>query len=181
MAKASRRISGSRNPTGSLSPGAKETDIAGQQMLGPTNGQPDKQTSLDPGVYEGLAGFRLAMRHFFAYSEKTVTAAGITSQQYQALLAIKVASQDQITMKDLARQMLLQPNGAVQLVDRMVVAGLVKRTQATEDKRSVFVGLTPEGRSLLEELALGHVREMLLHEPLLAESLARLRRLAKLL
>lgn len=136
---------------------------------------------LDPGVYEGLAGFRLAMRHFFAYSEKTVTAAGITSQQYQTLLAIKVAAGGEMTMKDLARQMLLQPNGAVQLVDRLTHAGLVKRTQGTEDRRSVLVGLTARGRDLLEELALGHVREMLLHEPLLAESLARLRRLAKLL
>lgn len=180
MPKSSRSISGSRPTGGALPPDVKETGTADQAMLGPP-GHPDRKTSLDPGVYEGLAGFRLAMRHFFAYSETTVTAAGITSQQYQALLAIKVAPQSEVTMKDLARQMLLQPNGAVQLVDRMVVAGLVKRTQATKDKRSVFVGLTPEGQSLLEELALGHVREMLLHEPLLAESLARLRRLAKLL
>ncbi|CAN7721686.1 MarR family winged helix-turn-helix transcriptional regulator [Rhizobium sp. LjRoot98] len=180
MPKPSRSVSGSRNTTGVLPQAANEKDIADQTTLG-SAGQHHEESTLDPGVYEGLAGFRLAMRHFFAYSETTVTAAGITSQQYQALLAIKVAPQSEVTMKDLARQMLLQPNGAVQLVDRMVVAGLVKRTQATKDKRSVFVGLTPEGQSLLEELALGHVREMLLHEPLLAESLARLRRLAKLL
>lgn len=180
MARSSRRISGSRNTTGALHQVTKETGIADQATPDST-GHHKTETPLDPGVYEGLAGFRLAMRHFFAYSETTVTAAGITSQQYQALLAIKVAPQGEVTIKDLARQMLLQPNGAVQLVDRMVVAGLVKRTKATMDKRSVFVGLTPEGRSLLEELALGHVREMLLHEPLLAESLARLRRLAKLL
>ncbi|PKA39899.1 MarR family transcriptional regulator [Rhizobium sullae] len=136
-------------------------------------------TELDIGLYEGLAGVRLAMRRFLAFSEATLTAAGMTSQQYQALLVIKVAPNSEITMGGLAKQMLLQPNGAVQLVDRLASIGLVERTPSSKDKRSVLVGLTPKGARLLEDLARHHLREMLSHEPLLAESLQRLRRLAK--
>lgn len=80
-------------------------------------------------------------------------------------------------IKDLAHQLLLQPNGAVQLVDRLVEAGLALRRPSPTDRRSVLVAMTADGVELLESLAADHLREMLKHEPLLAESLRRLRSL----
>ena len=65
-------------------------------------------SSLDPGTYEGLAGVRLAMRRFLSFSEAAVSEAGVTSQQYQALLVIKVAPGSHIIVRDLADQMLVQ-------------------------------------------------------------------------
>ncbi|MGO4570112.1 MarR family winged helix-turn-helix transcriptional regulator [Rhizobium sp. 2YAF20] len=147
--------------------------------IGETTAETASAPTLENNVYEGLAGVRLAMRRFLAFSESVVTAAGITSQQYQALLVIKVSPPQGIMIRDLAQQMLLQPNGAVQLVDRLANAGLVERLQSPEDKRSVLVTLTPHGARLLEHLATDHLREMLTHEPLLAESLTRLRRMSK--
>ena len=44
---------------------------------------------IDPNVYDGLAAFRLALRRFMAFSEAATAAAGVTAQQYQALLVIK--------------------------------------------------------------------------------------------
>ncbi|MDX8527808.1 MarR family transcriptional regulator [Mesorhizobium sp. MSK_1335] len=134
---------------------------------------------LDDSVYEGLAGFRGAMRRFLAFSEAKLTAAGITSQQYQAMLVIKVHPTGAIMIRDLAGEMLLQPNGAVQLVDRLVNAGLVERRQSPDDRRSVLVTMTAEGSRLLELLAADHMREMLRQEPLLAESLRCLRHLGR--
>ncbi|WP_454854679.1 MarR family winged helix-turn-helix transcriptional regulator [Rhizobium binxianense] len=139
----------------------------------------EETLKLDSGVYEGLAGIRLAMRRFLAFSESTVTAAGITSQQYQALLVIKVSPDAEIMMRDLAQRLLLRPHGAVQLVDRLAGAGLVERLPSPQDKRSVMVGLTTQGRRMLEDLAQDHLREMLTHKPLVAESLKRLRRMSK--
>ncbi|MGO7015692.1 MarR family winged helix-turn-helix transcriptional regulator [Rhizobium leguminosarum] len=133
---------------------------------------------LDQRVYEGLAGMRLAMRRFLSFSETALSAARVTSQQYQALLVIKVGSM--ITMGALAEQMLLQHNGAVQLVDRLATAGLAQRIPSVEDKRSVYVTLTSEGKDLVESLAKVHLEGMLANEPLLAESLALLRHLAQL-
>lgn len=134
--------------------------------------------ALDLSEYEGLAGFRSALRRFLAFSEAATRAAGVTPQQYQALLVIKIDPQGAIMVKDLADQMLLQHHGAVQLIDRLVNAGLVERRQSPTDGRSVLVAMTAKGERLLEQLASGHIKELLKQEPLLAESLKRLRRMA---
>ena len=141
---------------------------------------PSSDDPLDHGVYEGLAGVRLAMRRFLSLSEAAVSEAGVTSQQYQALLVIKVAPSGQIMVRELADQMLIQHHGAVQLVDRLSTAGLVLREPSEEDRRSVLVGLTAQGEELVERLAKIHLKGMLANERLLVESLARLRRLERL-
>ncbi|CDX11845.1 Transcriptional regulator (modular protein) [Mesorhizobium plurifarium] len=157
-------------------------DLANENRVAPHRGEafgPAFAPPLDDSVYEGLAGFRGAMRRFLAFSEAKLTAAGITSQQYQAMLVIKVHPSGAVMIRDLAREMLLQPNGAVQLVDRLVNVGLVERRQSPDDRRSVLVAMTAEGSQVLERLAADHLHEMLRQEPLLAESLRQLRRLGR--
>lgn len=132
---------------------------------------------LGPTEYETLARFRLALRRFLAFSEATTREAGVTSGQYQALLVIKTHPTGATMIRELADQMLLQHNGAVQLVDRLARAGLVSRCNSRTDRRSVLVSLTAKGDALLVRLATVHQRELLRHEPLLAESLRRLRQI----
>lgn len=134
---------------------------------------------LDPRLYEGLAGFRRALRLFLAFSEAATQAAGMTPQQYQALLVIKTHKDGELMIKELADQMLLQHHGAVQLVDRLALAELIERRPSPTDGRSVLISMTDKGARLLEPLAAHHVKELLKHEPLLAESLKRLRQLAR--
>lgn len=136
--------------------------------------------ALNEDVYTGLAGFRFAMRRFLAFSEAALAAAGVTSQQYQALLVIRTAPERQVRLRELAEQMLMHHNGAVQLVDRMCASGLAERTPAEDDRRSVMIGLTAKGRELLESLARVHLEGMLENELLLAESLSRLRQVTLL-
>ncbi len=135
--------------------------------------------SLDPDSYKGLAGIRVALRRFVAASGALSRAAGITQQQYQAMLAIKTWPTDAMQMKDLADQLLLTHHAAVQLVDRLAKLALAEREPSIEDRRSVIVKLTPKGDRLLDELAAQHLEEMLRHEPLLTESLRRLRRIRR--
>lgn len=143
--------------------------------------RPGRHTAgLTDDVYDGLAGFRLAMRRFLTFSEAALAEAGVTSQQYQALLVVRTTPNWQIRLRDLAAQMLMHHNGAVQLVDRMCSAGLAERIPAEDDKRSVLIALTSKGEKILESLAKIHVEGMLANEPLLAESLARLRLVAEL-
>jgi DNA-binding MarR family transcriptional regulator len=117
------------------------------------------------------------LRQFIAYSEAAADSAGVTSQQYQALLVIRTYPPDGIMIRELADQMLLQHHGAVQLIDRLANAGLIERNPSPTDGRSVLVTITEKGETLLEELASNHIQELLRHEPLLAESLRRLRQL----
>lgn len=128
--------------------------------------------------YRGLADFRLALRRLTAAGEAINRAAGITQQQYQALLAIGAWPYQVMAIKDLAEQLLLTHHAAVQMVDRLSKAGLVTRRPSEADRRSVTLALTPRGGALLDELAARHLEEVLRQEPSLTSSLRRLKRLA---
>lgn len=132
---------------------------------------------MDQEHYQGLAGFRAALRQFIAASESINRAAGITQQQYQAMLAIKTWPYETMSMKDLAEQLLLTHHAAVQLVDRLAKSGLAERKASPEDRRSVLLKLTAGGGALLDDLAAKHLAEMLRQEPALTSSLRRLKRM----
>lgn len=129
--------------------------------------------------YEGLAGFRRALRAFLAASEAISRRGGVTQQQYQALLAVRTWPSGDMAIKNLAEELLLTHHGAVQLVDRLCAAGLAARAPSGTDRRSVVVKLTAGGAALLDTLAAQHLVEMLRQEPLLTRSLRRLRNTAR--
>jgi len=131
--------------------------------------------TLDPQSFQGLATFRYALRRFLAASEAISRGAGVTQQQYQALLAVKTWPEAAMTMKDLADELLLTHHAAVQLVNRLAKAGLAERAPSAGDRRSVELRLTPEGEALVGRLAAEHLKEMQRQEPLLSKSLRRLR------
>jgi len=131
--------------------------------------------ALHPQSAQGLAEFRYALRRFLAASEAISRDAGITQQQYQALLAIKTRSSPAMTMKGLAEQLQLAHHATVQLVNRLVKAGLARRAPSAADRRSVLLDLTPVGEALIDRLAAEHLKEMLRQEPLLSKALKRLR------
>ncbi len=120
----------------------------------------DKEPDAPPlaaADYEALAAFRLALRRFLAFSEAGARKAGLTSQQHQALLAIKggCPGRDAINVGELADQLLLKHHSAVGLVSRMAKAGLVRGERSAEDRRKVILRLTPEGERLLAKVS-GH-------------------------
>jgi DNA-binding MarR family transcriptional regulator len=131
--------------------------------------------SLDTNAFQGLAGFRSALRRFLAASEGLCREGGVTPQQYQAMLAIKTRPAETMAIKHLAEQLLLTHHATVQLVDRLCKAGLVARQPSPSDRRSVLVALTSRGEGVLDELAVLHLQEMLRQEPQLSSSLQRLR------
>ncbi|MBS0411092.1 MAG: MarR family transcriptional regulator [Proteobacteria bacterium] len=131
--------------------------------------------NLDREHLEGLAGFRFALRRFLAASEAISRNAGVTPQQYQAMLAIRAKPGEPMSVKELAEQLMLTHHAAVQLVDRLAKAGLAERGRSLTDRRTVELRLTPAGGEVLEGLAALHLEEMLRQEPLLARSLRRLK------
>ena len=89
--------------------------------------------------YLSLARFRSAIRRFLAFSEAETRSAGITTQQYQAMLAIKTHPRGTMMIKELAEELLLLPNSAVQLIDRLEAAGLAQRRESGSDRRGVSI------------------------------------------
>jgi DNA-binding MarR family transcriptional regulator len=122
--------------------------------------------------YENLAKFRRTLRHFMSFSEQDARDAGLTPQQHQAILTIRGFGAGQgVTIGDLAGNLLLKHQTAVGLVDRLVDAKLVKRVQDEEDRRRVFIKLTPKAEEALQGLSAIHLTELRREAPHLIEIL----------
>jgi len=70
---------------------------------------------------------------------------GLTTEQWGLLTAIK--SRGPLRPSDLASILERTPNSMSMLIDRMVKAGLVKRTRDRKDRRVVTVTLTSKGET----------------------------------
>ena len=125
--------------------------------------------------YEALAAFRHAMRRFLAFSEAAARAAGLTAQQHQAILAIKGQGPDTpMRVGDLAEHLVIRHHSAVELVDRLAGAGLVRRAEDAGDRRRVGLRLTEKAEAVLMGLSATHLGELRRSRALLANLLARL-------
>lgn len=121
----------------------------------------ERRFNLATGDYARLAAFRLALRKFLRFSEEAAAAVGITGQHYQAMLILRGCPDgERVTIADLAAQLLIKHNSAVELVDRLVYEDLVMREASSADRRKVELHLTPHGRQVLAKLAAMHRREL---------------------
>lgn len=73
---------------------------------------------------------------------------GLTTEQFGVLASIK--SRGPLRPLDLAQILERSPNSMSMIVDRMVKAGLVRRTRDRKDRRAVFVSMTDKGRQAVE-------------------------------
>jgi len=122
--------------------------------------------------YATLASFRRSLRVFLEFSAAAAREAGLTPQQHQAILAIRgFGLGGDMTINDLADQLLLKPQTAVELADRLETAGLVRRTRDDTDRRRVFLTLTDKAKRLLEKLSAAHLAQIRRDAPQLIELL----------
>lgn len=105
---------------------------------------------------------------------------GITSQQYQALLAIRAhVGPDPMSISELAECLLIKNHSAVELVARLVTRGLVTRTPSEADRRRVELRLTPHAKAVLEDIMRNNLRELSSTAPVFRELLRTLRRIGE--
>jgi DNA-binding MarR family transcriptional regulator len=127
---------------------------------------------LSAANYTRLATFRCALRRFLRFSETAASRVGLTGRQYQALLAIRATPAGGMTIRELAQELLIQHNSAVELVDRLGARNLVWRERSSGDRRKVQVRLTPPGIKTLRELTSMHRQELRRVGPIMHAALA---------
>lgn len=153
--------------------GSRVSRKAGEQVV--------KRTAdrvLKPTDYEALAMFRYAVRRYLAFAESGAKSVGLTSQQHQALLAIKAHTMTRtMSIGDLAAQLLIKHHSAVGLFDRLEKAGYVARAIDVEDRRKVLVSLTEAGESVLAAVSAKNLRELRLIAPAFSGLLGQLEKL----
>ena len=122
--------------------------------------------------YRDLAEFRRQIRQFLHFSEATAKEHGLEAQQHQLLLAVHGLPEGvKPSIRKLALRLFIQHHSAVELVDRLERNGAVARYPGINDKREVWVKLTPAGRAILRQLALAHRAELERSGPELARAL----------
>jgi len=132
---------------------------------------------LEAGEYATLAAFRYALRRFLRFSEAAAEKVGLTAQHYQAMLVVRAAPDGgEVTINDLAQQLLIRHNSAVGLVDRLAKQGLLARAPSRADGRKVSLRLTAKGSRVLGRLAGIHRHELERVGPQLRELLRQITR-----
>jgi DNA-binding MarR family transcriptional regulator len=84
-------------------------------------------------------------------SMKELAPLGLTFAQSRALRILS-RHDEPLRIGDLAARFEVAPRSATSLIDTLETAGLVERLGDPTDRRSVLVGLTPEGHELMERV-----------------------------
>ena len=123
--------------------------------------------------YEALATFRYEIRQFLDFSRRMLESSGVPPVQYQAMLAIKAQSDEPMSIGQLAEQLHVRIQSAVELIARMQEAGLVRRSPSSRDRRRILLTLTPHAEAILPELAQRHLVVLREKVPAFSAALAR--------
>ena len=133
-----------------------------------------KKSRMTDRDYLRLATFRLTLRRFLEFSAAAARARGLTPPQHQALLVIRaLAPTGDATISEVARWLMSRHHSAVELADRLVALGLVRRRADPADRRRVTLLLTPKAVRLLERLSATHLAELRRIGPTLQQMLRR--------
>jgi DNA-binding MarR family transcriptional regulator len=132
--------------------------VAGHLQKTSPSGEP---APLTRAQMRRLAEFRFQLRKFLHFSSLAAGAAGLRAQQYQLLQCVWGMPEElDPTIANVAARMLLKHNSAVELVDRTIEQGLLRRCPDPTDHRRILLRMTPHGEQLLASLAAWHVREL---------------------
>lgn len=111
--------------------------------------------------FAALLEFRVRLRRFLLWSERTAKAVGLTARQHQLLLAIKGHSDRRgPTVGELADYLVLRHHSTVELIDRAEEARLVARYRDGDDARVIRVRLRAGGERTLLALTRQHLTEL---------------------
>ncbi len=125
--------------------------------------------------YHALAEMRYQIRRFLHFSERAAREADLTPQQHQLLLALKgLSAGRKATISEVAGRLQLRHHSTVELIDRLVERGLIKRLRDEADQRRVIIHLTSQGEQVLQKLSLLHRHELQLAGPAFVRALGAL-------
>src|SRR5581483_4433878 len=91
---------------------------------------------LAPSDYEALAELRQHIRQFLHFSEQAARAIGLEPRQHQLMLALKgLPKEARPRIGELAERLKIQHHSAVELANRLVAGGYVRRQRGKDPAR----------------------------------------------
>jgi DNA-binding MarR family transcriptional regulator len=123
------------------------------------DGLSQRGQSLSSPSPEGLRAWRLYFESALALADvlngELERDAGIPLRWYDALVQLEETPEG-LRMNELAERILYSKSGFTRVVDRLEEAGLVQRVRPKNDRRSILVVLTDEGRKTMERARRHH-------------------------
>ena len=118
-------------------------------------------TDATPLAPEHLAAY-LALKEVSSLLEHAVeqqlrSDGGLSGPQFQILIRLRDSATGRLRMTDLADSLVYSRSGLTYQAAQLEKAGLISRTPAAEDERSIEVELTPAGDEVLDKVLPGHV------------------------
>lgn len=87
-----------------------------------------------------------------AFEDELFSRHGLTAQQYNALRLLRAAHPEPVPTLHLATRLISKAPDITRLLDKLSERGLVVRERPPENRRTVMVGISEQGRALLREL-----------------------------
>jgi DNA-binding MarR family transcriptional regulator len=119
----------------------------------------------DPSAAElrALADFRALLRKFLYFNELTADQVGLTTQRFQALLAIwafRDAHDRDMAVGELSDALLIKDHSTAELVTRLAASGLILKAPDKQDKRKTLLRVAPDGERRMVDFARIHLRQL---------------------
>src|SRR5947209_10831563 len=111
---------------------------------------PARFDSLPQEVYLGLWRTYDRLR---ALEDELFARFDLTAQQYNALRLLRAEHPGPVPTLALADRLVSRAPDITRLLDKLELRGLIARTRKPGDRRSVLVGITPAGTTLLDDIA----------------------------
>lgn len=99
-----------------------------------------------------------AYQAFAAYSAAHIRTLDLTPPQFDVIATL--GGKPGMTCRELGEQTLITKGTLTGMLDRLEARGLIRRDAVENDRRSVFVGLTPAGERLHARIFPEHVRHL---------------------
>lgn len=105
-------------------------------------------------LHEAMVNIHYTASWLMQINSKVVDPYNLSMQQYNVLRILRGQHPKSVTVKFIIERMLDKNSNASRLVDKLLVKGLVERTQSPEDRRRVDIKISDSGLELLKKL--GH-------------------------
>ena len=117
-----------------------------------------RKPTADPGKDPFMKVLRPLVETYFALMDRGaphIRALGLTCSQFDVIATL--GDTGGMTCKDLSERTLVTKGTLTGVLDRLVKKGLLERVPSREDRRSIFIRLTPKGDALFRKVFPAHI------------------------
>lgn len=120
-----------------------------------------RQPKVDPSTDPFMRVLRPLVETYFALMDKGaahIRALGLTCSQFDVIVTL--GDTEGMTCKELSEKTLVTKGTLTGVLDRLETKGLIVRVPSREDRRSIFIRLTPKGDALFQKVFQAHIHYM---------------------